>query len=88
MVYVDTYIGGRACVAFGEQRGSDELFVDCWQGQHDINPPTYADADYERAFDGRRGFPAGAIEAAAEYAAGALASGLDTALGQRTPRKT
>jgi len=42
-------------IVFGENRSSDDLFVDSWTGKITLNPPTVADWP-EEAYRGRRSF--------------------------------
>ena len=56
-------------IVFGEQRNSDEMFVDRWKADPTFNPPTLADMP-GYAYDDRKHFPYGATREVYDYIVG------------------
>ena len=54
-------------IVFGENRSSDNLFIDCWCGEHNsINPPRHESMP-EEAYNRRRSFGYAEFDAAESY---------------------
>jgi len=61
---------GHLHIAFGEDRGTDGIFVETWEAGEPFNSPTLENRDAavgDRAYENRASFPCGQIGQAADF---------------------
>jgi hypothetical protein len=60
-------INGKLCIVFGENRSSDNIFVDCWLDNKIFNNPPTPEHLPDGAYDRRRAFDYGRVDQAERY---------------------